>query len=160
MLIFDEVARQAAQRADALAVVEVGADGARREWSWRQLDVESRRWAAALLELGVKPGEPVAYQLPNMLEFVAISLGALRIGAVCEPLMPIFRERELEFMLRESGARVLIVPSAWRGHDHAAMAHALARQLPSLEHVVVLDDSSSALVVEPRRPGGVEKRHT
>ena len=64
------------------------------------------RWAALLLELGVEPGEPVAYQLPNLLEFVAISLGILRIGAVCEPLMPIFREHELEFMLRAGDTRV------------------------------------------------------
>ena len=50
------------------------------------------------------PGEPVAYQLPNRLEFLTLTLGALRIGAVCEPLMPIFRERELRFMLAEAPA--------------------------------------------------------
>ncbi len=84
--------------------------GSQRSWSFAELAAESDRWAVLLLELGVKPGEPVAYQLPNMLEFVAISLAAMRIGAVCEPLMPIFREHELEFMLGESGARVLFVP--------------------------------------------------
>jgi cyclohexanecarboxylate-CoA ligase len=111
-----------------------------RDWSWSQLAVESNRWAALLLKLGVQPGEPVAYQLPNRLEFVAVSLGALSIGAVCEPLMPIFREHELEFMLRESGARLLIVPREFRRHDHAAMASGLVAQVPTLEHVVVLDD--------------------
>jgi cyclohexanecarboxylate-CoA ligase len=94
----------------------------------------------------VVPGEPVAYQLPNLLEFVAISLGIMRIGGVCEPLMPIFRERELEFMLRESNARVLIVPSEFRRHDHAAMAMALLGKVASLQHVLVLDR------MEPRAP--------
>ena len=70
---------------------------------------------------------------------MTIALATLRIGAVCEPLMPIFRERELEFMLRESGARVLFVPDSFRGRDHAAMAQAVRPALPSLEHVVVLD---------------------
>ena len=121
-------------------MIEIGEGGAVREWSRRELDRESDRWAALLQELGVAPGEPVAYQLPNVLEFVAISLGVLSIGAVCEPLMPIFREHELEFMLRESGARVLIVPREFRGHDHVAMARRLRDAVPSLEHVVALDD--------------------
>jgi len=120
-------------------VIEVGAGGATRTLTFAELDAQAGRWATRLLGLGVAPGEPVAYQLPNRLEFVAISLGAMAIGAVCEPLMPIFRERELEFMLRESAARVLIVPERWRGHEHGAMAHGLAARLECVEHVVVLD---------------------
>jgi cyclohexanecarboxylate-CoA ligase len=138
-LIFEEVARHARERPDALAVIEVGAGGAVREWSFSELSDASDRWAALLLQLDVQPGDPVAFQLPNVLEFVAISLGALRIGAVCEPLMPIFREHELEFMLRESGARVLVVPASFRHHDHATMAIELKNRVPGLEHVVVLD---------------------
>ena len=52
-------------------------------WTWAELDREADRIAALLLELGVQPGEPVAYQLPNWREFVALTLAALRIGAVC-----------------------------------------------------------------------------
>lgn len=132
--------QHARERPDARAVVEVGDGGALREWSFAELDQASRHWAARLLELGVGPGEPVAYQLPNLLEFVAVSLGALQIGAICEPLMPIFRERELEFMLRASATRVLIVPREFRRHDHATMARGLRDTVTSLEHVVVLED--------------------
>ena len=132
--------QHARERPDDRAVVEVGEGGALKAWSFGELDQAAGRWAAQLLELGVKAGEPVAYQLPNLLEFVAISLGALRIGAICEPLMPIFRERELEFMLRASDTRVLIVPREFRGHDHAAMAQDLKTRVSSLEHVVVLPD--------------------
>ena len=131
--------QHARERPDDRAVVEVG-DGALREWSFGQLEQAAERWAVLLLELGVKPGEPVAYQLPNLLEFVAVSLGTLKIGAICEPLMPIFRERELEFMLRASETRVLIVPREYRRHDHAAMAQGLKAAVSSLEHVVVLPD--------------------
>ncbi len=132
--------KHARERPDDRAVVEVGDGGALREWSFRELDHAADRWAALLLGMGVKPGEPVACQLPNVLEFIAISLGVLRIGAVCEPLMPIFRERELEFMLRASETRVLIVPREFRRHDHAAMAAGLRDLVPSLEHVVVVDE--------------------
>ena len=138
-LITELVAQHARERPNDQAAVEVGEGGAVRMWSFSELADSAERWAALLLKLGVRPGEPVAYQLPNVLEFVAISLGALRIGALCEPLMPIFREHELEFMLRESGARVLIVPSSFRGHDHATMAEGLKDLVPSLEHVVMLE---------------------
>ncbi len=73
----------------------------------------------------MRPGDPVAYQLPNRLEFLTITLGALRIGAACMPLMPIFREREMGFMLAEARARVLYVPDRFRGRDHAALAESL-----------------------------------
>jgi 3-phosphoshikimate 1-carboxyvinyltransferase len=137
------VGQHARERPDDRAVVEVGDGGALREWSFGQLEQAAERWAVLLLELGVKPGEPVAYQLPNLLEFVAVSLGTLKIGAICEPLMPIFRERELEFMLRASDTRVLIVPREYRRHDHAAMARGLKDAVPSVEHIVVLPDPSA-----------------
>ncbi len=139
--------RHARERPGARAVVEVGESG-ERSWTFAELEDAAGRWALRLRELGVRPGDPVAFQLPNLLEFAAISLGAMRIGAVCEPLMPIFRERELEFMLGESNTRVLIVPREFRGHDHAAMAAGLSQRLPSLTEVVVLDD-----VELPERPG-------
>jgi cyclohexanecarboxylate-CoA ligase len=136
-MIIEDVDRHAREQPGARAVVEVSADGSVRELTWSELKRESDRAARALLELGVTPGENVAFQLPNRLEFVTIALGALRAGAVCEPLMPIFRERELEFMLRASGARVLFVPGVFRGRDYGAMAAALRESLPALEHLVV-----------------------
>ncbi len=138
-MILDDLDRHARERPDERAVIEISADGTVRELSWGALRMQSDAVASALLRLGVLEGEPVAFQLPNRLEFVTIALGTLRAGAVCEPLMPIFRERELSFMLRESGARVLFVPDQFRGRDYAAMATALGDELPALEHVIVLD---------------------
>ena len=137
-MIIDDVERHARERPGARALAEIGADGTERELTWSELARESERVAHALLALGVQPGENVAFQLPNRLEFVTIALGTLRAGGVCEPLMPIFRERELAFMLRESAARVLFVPGRFRGHDYESMAAGLRSELPSLEHVVVL----------------------
>jgi cyclohexanecarboxylate-CoA ligase len=137
-MILDDLDRHARERPGERAVVEVSSDGSVRELTWGVLENESTRVASALLRLAVREGEPVAFQLPNRLEFVTIALGTLRAGAVCEPLMPIFRERELEFMLRESAARILFVPDAFRGRDHAAMAAGLRDVLPTLENVVVL----------------------
>jgi cyclohexanecarboxylate-CoA ligase len=137
-MILADLDRHARERPGEPAVVEISADGSTRELTWAALNDDADAVAAALERLGVTEGEPVAFQLPNRLEFVAIALGTLRAGAVCEPLMPIFRERELSFMLAESRARVLFVPGTFRGRDYAAMAHGLRDAVASLEHVVVL----------------------
>jgi cyclohexanecarboxylate-CoA ligase len=145
-LILDDLEAHARAHPGDPAAIEVDAAGETREMSWHQLLVASERVACALIALGVAPGESVAFQLPNRLEFLAVALGTLRAGAVCEPLMPIFRERELEFMLRASRARVLFVPGRFRGRDHAEEARALAPQLPALEHVIVMDERYDALL--------------
>src|SRR6185437_14864349 len=105
--LIDCVAECAREHPEEPAIVALAPAGAGGVLSWERLWRESGRIATLLLALGVRPGERVAYQLPNRAEFVAITLGALRIGAICCPLMPIFRERELAFALARSGARVL-----------------------------------------------------
>jgi cyclohexanecarboxylate-CoA ligase len=137
-MILGDLDRHARERPGEPAVVEISADGSTRELTWAALKDDADAVAAALGRLGVTESEPVAFQLPNRLEFVAIALGTLRAGAVCEPLMPIFRERELSFMLGESRARVLFVPGTFRGRDYAAMAAELRDTVESLEQVIVL----------------------
>jgi cyclohexanecarboxylate-CoA ligase len=157
-LIEDDVARRAARDPDGIAAVAVDGAGRDATLTWAELWERSGRAATFLLSEGVQAGDAVAYQLPNRLEFLTLTLGALRIGAVCEPLMPIFRERELRFMLTESEAPVLFVPEAFRGHDHAGMAEGLRDDLPALRRLVVLDDASheatetDAAAIEGRRP--------
>jgi cyclohexanecarboxylate-CoA ligase len=107
--------------------------------SYRELEDRVARVAAALRTLGVAAGDIVAVQLPNWWEFVVTSLACGRIGAVVNPLMPIFRERELGYMLGFAEARLLVVPKVFRGFDHAAMAKSLQGGLPGLRHVVVVD---------------------
>jgi 3-phosphoshikimate 1-carboxyvinyltransferase len=140
--IEDFVRRWAAERPDDLAVIEVEAAGVpERTWTWAALDREADAVAELLVEWGTTPGEPVAYQLPNWGEFAAVSLGVLRAGAVCCPLMPIYREREMAAMLAQSAARVLFVPGSFRGRDYPAEIVSLcasAAQDLSLAHVVVL----------------------
>jgi cyclohexanecarboxylate-CoA ligase len=139
-LIEDDVARHARRAPHGVAVVAVDAAGRDSTLTWAELWERSGRAATTLRSLGVQPGDAVAYQLPNRLEFLTLTLGALRIGAVCEPLMPIFRERELQFMLAESAAPVLVVPDRFRGHNHGEMAHALAGELQAIRHLLVLAD--------------------
>jgi cyclohexanecarboxylate-CoA ligase len=139
-LIEDDVARQARRAPDGIAAIAVDAAGRDATLTWAELWERSGAAATTLLSFGVRAGDAVAYQLPNRLEFLTLTLGALRIGAICEPLMPIFRERELRFMLAESAAPVLIVPGRFRGHDHGEMAHELSVELEAIRRLVVLSD--------------------
>jgi cyclohexanecarboxylate-CoA ligase len=148
-LLGDDLARWAQRDPDGTAVVCVDTNGADHLLSWGELDADSARVAGRLLELGVAAGEPVAYQLPNRLEFLAVTCAVLRIGAICMPLMPIYRERELGFMLAQASPRVLIVPDAFRAVDHAALAARVASGLATLEHVVVVPEYAALLADGP-----------
>jgi len=91
------------------------------------------RIAAGLLERGVGSGDVVAFQLPNWWEFTALFFACNRIGAVANPLMPIFRQRELRFMMGFAEAKVAVVPTLWRGFDHMAMMREIRPDLPRLQ---------------------------
>ena len=114
------------------------AEGGRRVLTYGELGEQTERVAAGLLDLGVRPGQVVSMQLPNWWQLPVLSLACLRVGAVTNALMPIFRSRELEFMLGLAESCVLVVPEEWGGFDHATMARDLAGRLPALEHVVTV----------------------
>lgn len=105
--------------------------------TYGQLAALVERAALALIELGVEPNDVVSLQMPNGWEFAVAALAAARAGAVVNPLVTIFRRRELEFMLSRAGSKVLIVEESFRGFNHAELALELRSTLPALEHVVV-----------------------
>ena len=94
--------------------------------------------AAALIARGLKPGDVVAMQLPNWHETMIIYLAASIAGLILNPILPILRERELTFMLRDSRAKVLFIPREFRSFEFAAMATALAPDLPDLKEIVIV----------------------
>ncbi len=106
-----------------------------------ELEALVGRGAAALRGLGVGAGDVVSVQLPNWWEFVVVALAARRLGAIVNPLMPIFREHELSYMLAFCEAKVLVVPKQFRGFDHEQMATALKARCPTLQHVLVVGGS-------------------
>jgi cyclohexanecarboxylate-CoA ligase len=112
--------------------------GTTRRFTYRELATMADRIAVGLSRLGVGRNDVVAMQLPNWWHVTATYLACSRIGAVLNPLMHIFRERELSFMLAHGEAGVLIVPKIFRGFDHEQMAEQLRPSLPLLRHVVVV----------------------
>ena len=80
--------------------------------SYRQLDKASDRLAAALAAAGIKPGDFIALQLPNIPQFLISYFGILKAGGVVVPLNVLLKAPEVAFHLGDSGARILIT---WEG---------------------------------------------
>jgi cyclohexanecarboxylate-CoA ligase len=124
---------------DRVAVIGYVEAGCRRHaLTYAELSDRVDRLAAGLLDLGVRPGQVVSAQLPNWWQLVALHLGCLRVGAVTNALMSIFRRRELEFMLGLAESTVLVVPETFNGFDHAGMGAQLQTALPALRRVVAV----------------------
>jgi cyclohexanecarboxylate-CoA ligase len=138
-LMTDYLDEAALNTPDRTAIVAHSAsDGLMSRLSYAELAGHADRIALGLLRLGVKQGEVISFQLPNWWQFVAIYLACVRIGAVANPLVPIFRQRELRFMLGFGETRVVIAPSVFRGFDHGSMLLEIQKDLPSLQHVLLL----------------------
>ncbi len=94
---------------------------------------EFRRWAervaAGFVALGIGEGTAVSWQLPTRIETLVLSVALSRIGARQNPIIPIYREREVAFVLRQSEAAWFLVPGVWRGFDYGAMAEAVTAEM-------------------------------
>ena len=110
-----------------------------RSFTYRELAQMADRVAVGLSRLGVRRNDVVACQLPNWWQFTVTYLACSRLGAVINPLMHIFRERELNFMLKHGEAKVIIAPKQFRGFDYEQMIAGIQPNLPDLQHIVVVD---------------------
>jgi long-chain acyl-CoA synthetase len=68
----------------------------------------AQRVAGSLRARGVSPGDRVGLVLPNVVSFPVVFYGALLAGAAVVPMNPLLKAREVEYYLRDSGARVLV----------------------------------------------------
>jgi cyclohexanecarboxylate-CoA ligase len=133
---FDEAVAAHPDRQAVVGYVE--AIGGRYPLTYAELAERVDRIAAGLLDLGVAPGQVVSAQLPNWWQLAAVHLACLRVGAVTNALMSIFRKRELTFMLGLAESVLLLTPETFNGFDHAALAAELQAELPTLAHVVAV----------------------
>jgi acyl-CoA synthetase (AMP-forming)/AMP-acid ligase II len=129
------VEARAAATPDALFAV----DERDRALSFAAYRDAALRAAAGLRALGVGAGTVVSWQLPTRLEALVLAVALARLGAVQNPVLPFLREREVGFIVRQCGAKLLLVPRTFRGFDHAALARALAESVPGLEALDVED---------------------
>lgn len=121
--------------------------------TYRALHAEVERVAAALLALGLAPGERIGIWAPNRAEWVVLQFAAPMAGLILVNINPAYRSHELAFALNHVGCRALVLPRRFKTSHYldilAELAPELAAcapgalqaaQLPALREVIVLDD--------------------
>ena len=115
---------------------------------WRGTYAEAadlaRRVAGGLTGIGVRPGDPVAFQMPNWPEAAATYWAIAFLGAVPVPIVHFYGAKEVAFILGQSRARVLVTADRFGYLDYLATLADLRPDLTDLEHVIVVGDDVPA----------------
>jgi long-chain acyl-CoA synthetase len=122
-------------------------------WTYTDLNEQSARVAGFLRAREIQPGDRVALQLPNLMQFPAIYYGILRVGAIVVPMNPLLKEREVDYYMSDSGARLLFdMPSVGLPFDTRADYELTERSAD--DTAVILYTSGTT-----GRPKGAELTH-
>ena len=105
---------------------------------------QARNLAANLHRMGLREGDVVSFQLPNWTETVVLDIACVLLGLVVNPIVPIYRDAELQLILADCGAKALFVPEEFRSVRHAEMVERMRSRLPELRHVVVVRGEPTA----------------
>jgi non-ribosomal peptide synthetase component E (peptide arylation enzyme) len=100
--------------------------------AWRQANA----LAIQIQRLGVTAGATLTFQLPNVPESVPVAIAASICGLVINPVVPIYRGKELGFILNDAKSEILFIPHRIRGFDYVDMITSLRPSLPHLRHVI------------------------
>jgi fatty-acyl-CoA synthase len=128
--------RMAAHHADREAVVVVH-QGVR--WTYAQFAAEVDRLARALVASGLAPGDRMGIWAPNCAEWLLVQYASAKAGVILVNVNPAYRTSELEYVLCQSGASLLVSARAFKTSDYAAMVAEVSPRCPALRRTVWLD---------------------
>ncbi|HTO74259.1 MAG TPA: long-chain fatty acid--CoA ligase [Gemmatimonadales bacterium] len=123
-------------------------DGIWRSLTYREVEQRVARVAALLDSWGLAPGDRVAILSENRPEWAVADYATLALGGVVVPIYPTLPSDQIAFLLKNSGARFILVSTA----EQADKIRAVRDQLPALERVVAFDPpalSAGTNVLEP-----------
>lgn len=112
-----------------------------KEFTTKELDVLTRRFAAALKDLGLKKGEILALWLPNCPQFSITYFAAVYLGATLTAISPLFTGRELAYQINDSGAKYLIMI------DRFVREYEKVADKVSLSKIIILNVMDEKIVV-------------
>jgi fatty-acyl-CoA synthase len=125
-ILFDLACEQAERYADAPAVIAGG-----KETSYRELADGVRRVAAALRACGIRRGDRVGLLAENRREWIEVAFAASAVGAIACPFSTWSTRSELEFLLRDSRAKILFTSARFGDSDYVADLAALIQEASS-----------------------------
>lgn len=111
--------------------------------TYRRLAQKTRDLAAALLQLGLGPGERVAIMLPNCPQYIVAYYAILKIGGIVVNVNPMYVERELEFQLKDAGVSNIIA-----GQEFYPLLAAVKEKV-DLQRIILTDFRDAALANLP-----------
>ena len=107
-------------------------------WTYRALHVAVRRLASGLLRAGIVAGDRVGIWAPNRPEWTLLQYATAEIGAVLVNINPSYRVHELEYVLNQSGVRMVVAARNFKTSDYAGMLDEVAPRCAALEQVVLM----------------------
>lgn len=120
-------------------------------WTYRRFDEASSRLAHRLIETdGIAPGDRVAIMLPNIAGWPLTWLAVLKAGGVAVPVNSAYRAADLQFVLADSGARVIVTDA-----DHVPLVHDVIAGDRALAGVAVVDIADTSDAAFPATPPAV-----
>ncbi|WTQ64215.1 AMP-binding protein [Streptomyces sp. NBC_00161] len=135
---------------DRDALVDVAAG---RRWTYAQLAADVDALALGLLDLGIAKGDRVGIWAPNRAEWTLVQYATAKIGAILVTVNPAYRTHELEYVLRQSGIRLLVAAERFKTSDYAGMIEEVRPHCPELEFTVLLDGPRWTSLLEQGRRG-------
>lgn len=129
--------RNAAEFPDQPALTD-DASGRPRTWTWAETRDEVRALAAGLAELGLQAGQTMMIMAPNRAEHWLADVAATHLGAVPSTVYDTLGADQVLSNARHCRARVAVL----RGADQIRRWSAALREVPTLEHVVLLDEEA------------------
>ncbi|MGR4878620.1 AMP-binding protein [Streptomyces sp. LARHCF249] len=124
-----------------------------RRWTYAELAADVDALALGLLGLGITRGDRVGIWAPNRAEWVLVQYATARIGAVLVTVNPAYRSHELEYVLRQSGMRLLVAAERFKSSDYAGMIAEVRPHCPELEFTVLLEGPEWTSLLERGRQG-------
>src|SRR3954451_24188522 len=110
-------------------------------WTYAELDERVDRLARGLLAAGLEPGDRMGIWAPNCAEWVLVQYASAKAGVILVNINPAYRTSELEFVLNQSGCRMLVAAPAFKTSDYVAIIEEVRPNCPALEQVVILESA-------------------
>jgi len=129
------LADAAARTPDAVCLV----DGTTR-LTFSELISRADGAAGRLRALGLRTDDRVVVQLPNCWEFIVVTVACLRLGLIPVMALQGHRKQEIARVAEHAEARAIITAGTLKGFDHQALAHEIAAESDTVEHVLVTSD--------------------
>jgi fatty-acyl-CoA synthase len=110
-----------------------------RRYSYAELGAAVDELARALMAAGLAAGERIGIWSPNCVEWTLVQYATAKLGAILVNVNPAYQTSELQYVLRQSGCRMLVAAPAFKTSDYRAMIAEVRPSLPALERVIFLD---------------------